>query len=96
VTTHLGSAHEQALHLHESVVEAVRLRQSDAARSAILKILDAAAADLALPPSSVTSEPLRPVLGGPPAPRRNAMRSDLRAIRRKQSVRGSEPASRDG
>jgi len=61
VTTHLGSAHEQALHLHESVVEAVRLRRSDAARSAILKILDAAAADLALPPSSITPEILRPI-----------------------------------
>jgi len=68
VTTHLGSAHEQALHLHESVVEAVRLRRSDAARSAILKILDAAAADLALPPSSIAPEILRPISGETPAP----------------------------
>jgi len=68
MTTHLGSAHEQALHLHESVVEAVRLRRSDAARSAILKILDAAAADLALPPSSITPEILRPISGETPAP----------------------------
>jgi GntR family transcriptional regulator, galactonate operon transcriptional repressor len=46
LTTHLGSAHEQALHLHGEVVEAVRLRQADVARTAILKILDAAVIDL--------------------------------------------------
>jgi GntR family transcriptional regulator, galactonate operon transcriptional repressor len=47
LTTHLGSAHEQALHLHGEVVEAVRLRQPDVARATILKILDAAVVDLA-------------------------------------------------
>jgi GntR family galactonate operon transcriptional repressor len=46
LTTHLGSAHEQALHLHGAVVEAVRLRRPDAAKAAILKILTAAVADL--------------------------------------------------
>src|SRR6516164_3305127 len=68
VTTHLGSAHEQALHLHESVVEAVRLRRSDAARAAILKILDAAVVDLALTPTSITPAILRPTSGETPAP----------------------------
>jgi hypothetical protein len=42
------SAHEPALHLHGEVVEAVRLRRSGVARTAILKILDAAFADLGL------------------------------------------------
>ncbi len=60
LTTHLGSAHEQALHLHGEVVEAVRLRRSDAARAAILKILDAAVADLDLQPSRIVPEILRP------------------------------------
>jgi GntR family transcriptional regulator, galactonate operon transcriptional repressor len=59
LTTHLGSAHEQALHLHGEVVEAIRLRRSDAARGAILKILDAAVADLDLQPSRVIPEVLR-------------------------------------
>jgi len=68
ITTHLGSAHEQALHLHESVVEAVRLRRSDAARAAILKILDAAVSDLALAPSSITPEILRPTSPENPEP----------------------------
>jgi GntR family transcriptional regulator, galactonate operon transcriptional repressor len=67
ITTHLGSAHEQALHLHESVVEAVRLRRSDAARAAILKILDAAVVDLALTPSSITPAILRPTPAANPA-----------------------------
>src|SRR6516164_5465640 len=67
ITTHLGSAHEQALHLHESVVEAVRLRRIDAARAAILKILDAAVVDLALTPSSITPEILRPTPAANPA-----------------------------
>jgi DNA-binding FadR family transcriptional regulator len=48
LTTNLGSAHEQALHLHGAVVEAVRLRRPDAARAAILAILEAAVADLHL------------------------------------------------
>jgi GntR family transcriptional regulator, galactonate operon transcriptional repressor len=60
LTTHLGSAHEQALHLHGEVVEAVRLRRSDMARAAILKILNAAVADLDLHPSRITPEALRP------------------------------------
>ena len=47
LTTHLGSAHEQALHLHGAVVEAVRLRQPDAAKAAILRILEGAVSDLA-------------------------------------------------
>jgi GntR family galactonate operon transcriptional repressor len=63
LTTHLGSAHEQALHLHESVVEAVRLRRPEVARAAILKILDAAVVDLALTPPSITPEMLRPAAG---------------------------------
>lgn len=46
LTTHLGSAHEQALHLHGTVVEAVRLRRPDAARAAIMRILKGAVADL--------------------------------------------------
>jgi DNA-binding FadR family transcriptional regulator len=46
LTNSLGSAHEQALHLHGAVVEAVRLRQPELARAAILKILDAAVTDL--------------------------------------------------
>ncbi len=46
LTTHLGSAHQQALHLHGAVVEAVRLRQPDAAKAAILSILQGAASDL--------------------------------------------------
>ena len=45
-STHLGSAHEQALHLHGAVVEAIRLRRPDAARAAIMRILQAAVADL--------------------------------------------------
>jgi GntR family galactonate operon transcriptional repressor len=61
LTTHLGSAHEHALHLHGEVVEAVRLRQPDAARTTILKILDAAVADLELKPSRITPEVLRPI-----------------------------------
>jgi GntR family transcriptional regulator, galactonate operon transcriptional repressor len=60
LTTHLGSAHEQALHLHGEVVEAVRLRRSNLARTAILKILDAAVADLDLQPSRIMPEILRP------------------------------------
>jgi GntR family transcriptional regulator, galactonate operon transcriptional repressor len=60
LTTHLGSAHEQALHLHGEVVEAVRLRRADLARTAILKILDAAVADLDLRPSRIIPETLRP------------------------------------
>jgi GntR family galactonate operon transcriptional repressor len=60
LTTHLGSAHEQALHLHGEVVEAVRLRRSDAARAAILKILDAAVADLDLHPARIMPEIIRP------------------------------------
>jgi GntR family transcriptional regulator, galactonate operon transcriptional repressor len=62
LTTHLGSAHEQALHLHGEVVEAIRLRRSDLARAAILKILDAAVGDLDLPPSRILSEAHRPKL----------------------------------
>jgi GntR family transcriptional regulator, galactonate operon transcriptional repressor len=50
LTTHLGSAHERALHLHGEVVEAVRLRRPDIARAKILKILDAAVVDLDLAP----------------------------------------------
>jgi GntR family transcriptional regulator, galactonate operon transcriptional repressor len=46
LTTHLGSAHEQALHLHGAVVEAVRLRQPEAARSAIVRILETTVSDL--------------------------------------------------
>jgi DNA-binding FadR family transcriptional regulator len=46
LTTHLGSAHEQALHLHGAVVEAIRLRRPDAAKAAIMRILKAAVADL--------------------------------------------------
>lgn len=46
LTTHLGSAHEQALHLHGAVVEAVRLRQPGAAKAAIVRILETAVADL--------------------------------------------------
>jgi DNA-binding FadR family transcriptional regulator len=46
LTTHLGSAHEQALHLHGAVVEAVRLRQPDMAKAAIVKILETAVSDL--------------------------------------------------
>lgn len=46
LTTHLGSAHEQALHLHGAVVEAIRMRRPDAARAAIVRILKAAVADL--------------------------------------------------
>jgi DNA-binding FadR family transcriptional regulator len=46
LTTHLGSAHEQALHLHGAVVEAVRLRRPGAARAAIQRILKTAVADL--------------------------------------------------
>jgi DNA-binding FadR family transcriptional regulator len=61
LTTHLGSAHEQALHLHGEVVEAVRMRRSDLARATILKILDAAVADLELQPSRITPEVLRPI-----------------------------------
>jgi len=60
LTAHLGSAHEQALHLHGEVVEAVRLRRSDMARAAILKILNAAVADLDLQPSRIIPEVLRP------------------------------------
>ena len=60
LTTHLGSAHERALHLHGEVVEAVRLRRPDAARAAILKILDAAVTDLDLQPSRIMPEILRP------------------------------------
>jgi DNA-binding FadR family transcriptional regulator len=60
LTTHLGSAHERALHLHGEVVEAVRLRRPDAARAAILKILDAAVTDLDLQPSRIVPEILRP------------------------------------
>jgi GntR family transcriptional regulator, galactonate operon transcriptional repressor len=50
LTTHLGSAHERALHLHGEVVEAVRLRRPDKARSAIVKILRAAVVDLDIAP----------------------------------------------
>ena len=46
LTNSLESAHEQALHLQGAVVEAVRLRQPEVARAAILKILDAAVTDL--------------------------------------------------
>ena len=46
LTNSLGPAHEQGLHLHVAVVEAVRLRQPEVARAAILKILDAAVTDL--------------------------------------------------
>jgi len=46
LTTHLGSAHEQAVRLHGAVVEAIRLRRPDAARAAIMRILKAAVADL--------------------------------------------------
>jgi GntR family galactonate operon transcriptional repressor len=46
LTTHLGSAHEQALHLHGAVVEAIRLRRPREARAAIQRILKAAFADL--------------------------------------------------
>jgi GntR family galactonate operon transcriptional repressor len=60
LTAHLGSAHEQAMHLHGEVVEAVRLRRSDIARATILKILDAAVADLDLQPSRIIPEILRP------------------------------------
>ncbi len=61
LTTHLGSAHEQALDLHGEVVEAVRLRQPAVARAAILKILAAAVVDLDLPPPRIAPEVLRPV-----------------------------------
>ena len=60
LTTVLGSTLEQALHLHGEVVEAIRLRRPAAARAAILKILDAAVADLDLQPSRVMPEVLRP------------------------------------
>jgi DNA-binding FadR family transcriptional regulator len=53
LTTHLGSAHERALHLHGEVVEAVRLRRPDKARSAILKILKAPVVDLDIAPPRV-------------------------------------------
>jgi GntR family transcriptional regulator, galactonate operon transcriptional repressor len=46
ITTHLGSAHEQALHLHGSVLEAVRLRQPDEAKAAIIRILETTVSDL--------------------------------------------------
>jgi DNA-binding FadR family transcriptional regulator len=46
LTTHLGSRHEQALHLHGAIVEAVRLRQPDAAKAAIARILETAVSDL--------------------------------------------------
>lgn len=46
LTTHLGSSHEQALHLHGAVVEAIRLRQPEAARAAIISILEQATVDL--------------------------------------------------
>jgi DNA-binding FadR family transcriptional regulator len=46
LTTHLGAAHEQALDLHGPVVEAIRLRQPDAARAAIVRILEGAVSDL--------------------------------------------------
>jgi GntR family galactonate operon transcriptional repressor len=46
LTTHLGSAHEQALHLHGAVVEAVRLRQPEAAKAAIKRILETTVSDL--------------------------------------------------
>jgi GntR family transcriptional regulator, galactonate operon transcriptional repressor len=61
LTTHLGSAHEQALHLHGEVMEAVRLRRADNARAAILKILDAAVADLDVHPSRIVPETLRSI-----------------------------------
>ena len=60
LTAHLGSAHEQALHLHGEVVEAVRLRRSDVARATILKILDAAVADLDLQTLRIIPEVLCP------------------------------------
>lgn len=46
LTALFGSAHEQALHLHGAVVEAVRLRQPEAARDAMLRILQRATEDL--------------------------------------------------
>jgi len=46
LTTHLGSAHEQALHLHGEVIEAIRLRKPGLARQAIVDILEQATADL--------------------------------------------------
>ena len=55
LTTHLGSAHEQALHLHGKVVEAIRLREPGAARHAIVDILEQAAADLRAGHSAVES-----------------------------------------
>jgi GntR family galactonate operon transcriptional repressor len=61
LTTHLGSAHKRALDLHGEVVEAVRLRRPSVARAAIVKILDAAMADLDLRPPRIAPEVLRPV-----------------------------------
>ncbi len=46
LTAHLGTAPEQAIGLHGAIVEAVRLRQPEAARRAITAILDNASADL--------------------------------------------------
>lgn len=46
LTAHLGTAPEEALHLHGAIVEAVRLRQPEAARRAISSILENASADL--------------------------------------------------
>jgi DNA-binding FadR family transcriptional regulator len=46
LTAHLGTAPDQALDLHGEIVEAVRVRQPEAARAAIVRILDNASADL--------------------------------------------------
>jgi GntR family transcriptional regulator, galactonate operon transcriptional repressor len=58
LTTHLGSAHEQALHLHAAVAEAIRLRRPDTARAAIIRILEEAEKDLNLQASSVVPSTL--------------------------------------
>lgn len=46
LSVHLGSQHEQALHLHGAVLEAVRLRDPEAAVANMESILDSAGHDL--------------------------------------------------
>ncbi|SER38669.1 transcriptional regulator, GntR family [Faunimonas pinastri] len=48
ITNSVGSSHEEALHHHAEIVEAVRLRQPAAARAAISAILSSASVDLKL------------------------------------------------
>jgi GntR family galactonate operon transcriptional repressor len=94
LTTHLGSAHEQALHLHGEVVEAVRLRRSDAARAAILKILDAAVADLELQPSRITPETFHPTGGdGKHGDRRTNAEHQTRNTKRRSPARRNRAAN---